>query len=60
MQKHAAKFNAYGLCCKDEMVELKKVCLNKNFLRSYNSGGFHCKTSYVVAYLIAKKIKTTY
>ena len=35
MQKHAAKFDAYeGLCCKDKIAELKKVCLlNKIFFK---------------------------
>ena len=35
MQKHAAKFNEYeGLCDKDKIVGLIKVCLlNKNFFK---------------------------
>ena len=40
MQKHATKFNAYeGLCRKDKIVELKKVCLfNKNFFKKLQLG----------------------
>ena len=46
IQKHAAKFSACeGLCCKDKIVKLKKVCLlNKNFSKTYDSGTFHCRS----------------
>ena len=42
MQKHAAKFDAYeGLCCKDKIAELKKVCLlNKIFFKKLQLGQF--------------------
>ena len=65
MQKHAAKFNAYeGLCHKDIIVELKKVCLlNKKLVQKVSTQGVsivkasYTKASYV-AYLIAKKSKS--
>ena len=60
MQKCAAKFHVYeGLCCKDKIGELKKVCvLNKNsFQKVKSQADSIVKDSYVVAYLIAKNSK---
>ena len=63
MQKHAAKFSVYNrLCFKDKITELKENLSSqqKFFQKVTTQADSIVKASYVVAYLIAKKIKTIY
>lgn len=47
IQKHSAKYNVYlGICCKDKISELRKVCVfsTKAFSKCYYFIRFYCKS----------------